>query len=131
MIRRICIASTWFVLSIILAIEIPDIGTVISLLGSLAAVFIFIFPGLCLLQSTLLEDPGIVELRNKFKIMLAAFFLTLGTFLFGVVLTQGLMQDFSGTHQSRHLLCQVDTYQRNSKLHYDTYQRNSKLLYMG
>jgi sodium-coupled neutral amino acid transporter 7/8 len=117
-IRRICIASTWFVLSIILAIEIPDIGAVIGLLGSLAAVFIFIFPGLCLLQSSLLEDPGIVELRNKLKIMLAAFFMTLGTFIFGVVLTQGLIEDFGGTQQSRNLLCQVTTYQRNSRMLY-------------
>ena len=52
-IRRVIIATVWFVATLIFAIEIPDIGIVINLLGSLAAVFIFVFPGVCLWQTTL------------------------------------------------------------------------------
>jgi sodium-coupled neutral amino acid transporter 7/8 len=43
--RRIILTIVWFVASLLLAVFVPDIGKVISLLGSLAAVFIFVFPG--------------------------------------------------------------------------------------
>ena len=42
---RIFISIVWFTTSLILAVLIPDIGQVIQVLGSLAAVFIFVFPG--------------------------------------------------------------------------------------
>ena len=51
--RRYGIATAWFVATLVFAIEVPDIGIVINLLGSLAAVFIFVFPGVCLWQTTL------------------------------------------------------------------------------
>ena len=56
--RRVVIATTWFLLTMILAIEIPDISAVINMLGSLAAVFIFVFPGICLLQTAIKRYPG-------------------------------------------------------------------------
>ena len=37
--------KVWFAASLVLAVLIPDIGQVIQILGSLAAVFIFVFPG--------------------------------------------------------------------------------------
>ena len=43
--RRAWIATVWFLLTILFAIFLPNIGVVIKLLGSLAAVFVFIFPG--------------------------------------------------------------------------------------
>jgi phosphatidylglycerophosphate synthase len=43
--RRVTIATVWFILTLILAVLSPDIGSVIDILGSLAAVFIFVFPG--------------------------------------------------------------------------------------
>lgn len=43
--RRITIATIWFVATLVLAAVSPDIGSVIDILGSLAAVFIFVFPG--------------------------------------------------------------------------------------
>jgi sodium-coupled neutral amino acid transporter 7/8 len=52
--RRICISTPWFATSLVCAILIPNIGEVIQFLGSLAAVFIFIFPGLCLFQVSVL-----------------------------------------------------------------------------
>ena len=72
----------------IFAIEIPNIGVVIDLLGCLAAVFIFIFPGVCLWQTTLTNDPDLVSLKSNALLLFAGFFLTIGAFLFGVVLTQ-------------------------------------------
>merc|ERR1712150_265894 len=56
-VRYVCV-TVWFFLSLILALVIPNIGDVIKLLGSLAAVFIFIFPGLCLFKCTIRSDPS-------------------------------------------------------------------------
>ncbi|TKS70101.1 putative sodium-coupled neutral amino acid transporter 7 [Collichthys lucidus] len=44
--RRILQTLVWFVVTLVLALFIPDIGRVISLIGGLAACFIFVFPGL-------------------------------------------------------------------------------------
>lgn len=43
--RRILQTLVWFVSTLLLALFIPDIGRVISLIGGLAACFIFVFPG--------------------------------------------------------------------------------------
>jgi len=43
--RRIVTTLVWFILSLLSALFIPNIGVVISLLGGLAAIFIFVFPG--------------------------------------------------------------------------------------
>uniref|UniRef100_A0A667Z040 Sodium-coupled neutral amino acid transporter 7 n=1 Tax=Myripristis murdjan TaxID=586833 RepID=A0A667Z040_9TELE len=53
--RRVLQTLVWFSLTLILALFIPDIGRVISLIGGLAACFIFVFPGLCLIQAKLSE----------------------------------------------------------------------------
>lgn len=43
--RRILQTLVWFVVTLVLALFIPDIGRVISMIGGLAACFIFVFPG--------------------------------------------------------------------------------------
>jgi len=43
--RRIVMTFVWFLFTLVLAIFIPNIKTVISFLGALAAIFMFIFPG--------------------------------------------------------------------------------------
>lgn len=43
--RRLFQTGTWFLLTLLLALFIPDIGRVIAVIGGLAACFIFIFPG--------------------------------------------------------------------------------------
>ena len=63
--RRVVIATIWFVASLVMAIEVPNIGAVINMLGSLAAVFIFVFPGLCLLQTTLIRYPGLKTITSR------------------------------------------------------------------
>ncbi|KAG8437272.1 hypothetical protein GDO86_008104 [Hymenochirus boettgeri] len=60
--RRVLQTVTWFILTLLLALFIPDIGRVISLIGGLAACFIFIFPGLCLIHLKLSE---IQEQKSK------------------------------------------------------------------
>lgn len=43
--RRILQTLAWFVVTLVLALFTPDIGRVISMIGGLAACFIFVFPG--------------------------------------------------------------------------------------
>jgi len=93
--RRCLIVTVWFFATILIAIEIPNIGAVIHMLGSLAAIFIFVFPGVCLLQTTLVYDSPANSWRAKAKIGLALIFIVMGFFLFGVVLTQGIFAQLS------------------------------------
>ncbi|CAF99550.1 unnamed protein product [Tetraodon nigroviridis] len=43
--RRVLQTLVWFVVTLVLALFTPDIGRVISMIGGLAACFIFVFPG--------------------------------------------------------------------------------------
>ncbi|KAM8958926.1 sodium-coupled neutral amino acid transporter 7 isoform 1-T2 [Lycaon pictus] len=49
--RRVLQTLVWFLLTLLLALFIPDIGKVISVIGGLAACFIFVFPALRFLCS--------------------------------------------------------------------------------
>ncbi|CAG0893255.1 unnamed protein product [Darwinula stevensoni] len=92
--HRILVATTWFLTSLLLAVLIPNITDIIDFLGSLAAVFIFILPGLFLLHMTLNgnDHPGTF---SWWKIILASVSITLGTFLFGLVFVQAVEEDLS------------------------------------
>ena len=87
---RIVIVLLWFVLSLLCAILVPNIGEVISLLGSLAAIFIFVMPGACLISISLKTDPSHLRARNRFILGLGLLFVMIGTFIFGVVITQDI-----------------------------------------
>ncbi|XP_022238391.1 putative sodium-coupled neutral amino acid transporter 7 [Limulus polyphemus] len=93
--RRIITALVWFITTLTLAVVTPNIGVVIQLLGSLAAVFIFVFPGLCLLQETLRKDPSIILLKDKFLVFVSGVFLAIGMGIFGLVLTQSIAEDIN------------------------------------
>ncbi|XP_054277229.1 sodium-coupled neutral amino acid transporter 7-like [Macrosteles quadrilineatus] len=93
--RRIVISSVWLIATILLAVVAPGIGIVIDALGSLAAVFIFIFPGLCLLQTCLKRDPCLMATRMQWYVTIAVVFVAVGTFVLGVVLVQTLERMFS------------------------------------
>lgn len=45
--RRILITTLWFGSTLLMAVFVPNIGAVIAVLGCLAALFIFAFPGKC------------------------------------------------------------------------------------
>lgn len=87
---RVGFVSLWFSASLILAIKIPNIGQVIKLLGSLAAVFIFVFPGLCLFKISYRSDPSFTRKWTLAKVLVSFIFLAFGAFIFGVVLTQSI-----------------------------------------
>lgn len=66
----------------------------------------FIFAGICLLQSTLRSDPILYLNKNRFLVLAAFVFIIVGTFVFGVVLTQAIERfaDISKNH--RQSLCE-------------------------
>ncbi|MGH0118424.1 UNVERIFIED_CONTAM: hypothetical protein FKN15_023360 [Acipenser sinensis] len=46
---RISLTVAWILVTLIIALFVPDISEVISVIGGISAFFIFIFPGLCLI----------------------------------------------------------------------------------
>ncbi|XP_050399017.2 sodium-coupled neutral amino acid transporter 7 [Patella vulgata] len=99
---RIVVTLIWFTITVALAIFIPNIGVVIQLLGAFAALFIFLFPGMCLLKSMLDKQAAGPEFqpnskRIKFLIYFSFAFITLGAFITGLTLCQAIQKDIHGT----------------------------------
>ncbi|KAM9860788.1 sodium-coupled neutral amino acid transporter 7 [Aulostomus maculatus] len=90
--RRILQTLVWFVVTLVLALFIPDIGRVISLIGGLAACFIFVFPGLCLMQAKLSETDSRSASWHGLVIF-GVVMVTLGAFIFGLTTTNSIYQD--------------------------------------
>lgn len=82
----------WFVVTLILALFIPDIGRVISLIGGLAACFIFVFPGLCLMQAKLSETDSRTASWHGL-VVFGVVMVTIGAFIFGLTTTNSIYQD--------------------------------------
>ncbi|KAK2581029.1 hypothetical protein KPH14_006076 [Odynerus spinipes] len=87
---RIFVTSLWFIVSLVIAILVPDISPVINLLGALSATFIFIMPGICLLQSTLIKDPELYLNKDRLLIVLAVVITALGAFVCGLISIEAL-----------------------------------------
>jgi len=80
--RRIIETVTWFSFALILAAVIPNIGVAISLIGGIAALFIFVFPGMCLLQSVNIGLHSL-SLKEKCLMLIACIYIVVGVFIFG------------------------------------------------
>ncbi|XP_029000462.1 sodium-coupled neutral amino acid transporter 7 [Betta splendens] len=90
--RRILQTLVWCTVTLVLALFIPDIGRVISLIGGLAACFIFVFPGLCLMQAKLSEtDDRSASWHGLLSFGIAM--VTIGAFIFGLTTTNSIYQD--------------------------------------
>uniref|UniRef100_G3PTP3 Sodium-coupled neutral amino acid transporter 7 n=1 Tax=Gasterosteus aculeatus aculeatus TaxID=481459 RepID=G3PTP3_GASAC len=90
--RRILQTLVWFVVTLVLALFIPDIGRVISLIGGLAACFIFVFPGLCLMQAKLSETASRTASWHG-SVVFGVVMVTMGAFIFGLTTTNSIYQD--------------------------------------
>ncbi|KAK2854086.1 hypothetical protein Q5P01_006747 [Channa striata] len=90
--RRILQTLVWCIVTLVLALFIPDIGRVISLIGGLAACFIFVFPGLCLMQAKLSETDSRSASWHGLVIFGVAM-VTIGAFIFGLTTTNSIYQD--------------------------------------
>lgn len=90
--RRILQTLVWFIVTLVLALFIPDIGRVISLIGGLAACFIFVFPGLCLMQAKLSETDNRSTSWHG-MIIFGIAMVTLGAFIFGLTTSNSIYRD--------------------------------------
>ena len=95
------VVTVWFFLSLILALVIPNIGDVIKLTGSLATVFIFIFPGLCLFKCTIRKDPSYLLKRSWALLALSLVFICIGGVLFCIILPLGIKSLINGSDFDR------------------------------
>nr|CAB3266259.1 putative sodium-coupled neutral amino acid transporter 7 [Phallusia mammillata] len=90
--RRYSITFTWFFASLALALFIPNIGEAIALVGGFAGCFILVFPGLCLtMVAYKLENMP----RWKINVLsfIGLFYVAVGTFLFGEITSEAIMND--------------------------------------
>ncbi|XP_051830551.1 sodium-coupled neutral amino acid transporter 7 [Antechinus flavipes] len=93
--RRVLQTVTWFLLTLLLALFIPDIGKVISIIGGLAACFIFIFPGLCLIQAKLSEIEEVKPSSWWALVAYGVLLVTLGAFIFGQTTTNAVFMNLA------------------------------------
>ncbi|GAB1293521.1 Putative sodium-coupled neutral amino acid transporter 7 [Apodemus speciosus] len=92
--RRVLQTLLWFLLTLLLALFIPDIGKVISVIGGLAACFIFIFPdGLCLIQAKLSEMEEVKPASWWALVSYGVLLVTLGAFIFGQTTANAIFAD--------------------------------------
>lgn len=61
---------------------------------------LLIFSGLCLLQTCLQRDPGLMTRRMQFYVTMAVLFIAAGAFIFGVVLVQTAERLFEPSQDS-------------------------------
>lgn len=89
--RRLIIVFPWFFATVSLAIVLPDIGSVIRIIGSLAIIFIFVIPGICLISvSNLIPSHEMTLCRYYLLNAIGSLYTLIGAFIFGVSITQSI-----------------------------------------
>ncbi|XP_064786068.1 putative sodium-coupled neutral amino acid transporter 8 [Oncorhynchus masou masou] len=87
---RVGLTIAWITITLLIAMFIPDISKVISIIGGISAFFIFIFPGLCLVFAMQSE-----QVSFKTRVVLTTWgMITLicGAFIFGQSTTIAIIQ---------------------------------------
>ncbi|XP_026783373.3 putative sodium-coupled neutral amino acid transporter 8a [Pangasianodon hypophthalmus] len=89
---RVALTAVWIIITLLIALFVPDISKVISIIGGISAFFIFVFPGLCLIFA-MQSQPMSARLR---WILIAWGMITIlfGTFIFGQSTFFAIMQVF-------------------------------------
>lgn len=84
------IVLCWFFSALVISMVTPDIGYVISLLGTLAVLFMFILPGMCLIKIVTSRDPYVSKRKSYGLYAIASIYILLGVFIFGLTLAQSV-----------------------------------------
>ncbi|KAL7866923.1 hypothetical protein AOLI_G00147370 [Acnodon oligacanthus] len=87
---RVGLTILWICVTLFIAIYVPDMSDVISVIGGISAFFIFIFPGLCLIFTMQTEPVG-----HKTKMFLTGWgvvTVVTGAFIFGQSTTIAIME---------------------------------------
>ncbi|KAK5873914.1 hypothetical protein PBY51_018914 [Eleginops maclovinus] len=87
---RVVLTVIWITITLLIAMFVPDMGEVISVIGGISAFFIFIFPGLCLVF-TMQSEP----VSPRVRVILTAWgviTIVVGAFIFGQSTTIAIME---------------------------------------
>ncbi|XP_075796443.1 solute carrier family 38 member 8 [Pelodiscus sinensis] len=87
---RIMLTITWIIVTLVIALFVPDISEVIGIIGGISAFFIFIFPGLCLLCA--METEPIEPRKKSCLIAWGVISIFCGAFVFGQSTTIAVME---------------------------------------
>uniref|UniRef100_A0AAQ5Y8F0 Amino acid transporter transmembrane domain-containing protein n=1 Tax=Amphiprion ocellaris TaxID=80972 RepID=A0AAQ5Y8F0_AMPOC len=87
---RYVLTVLWIVATLLIAVFMPDISKVISVIGGISAFFIFIFPGLCLMFA-MQSEPVSCKTRKVLTVW-GVITLICGAFIFGQSTTIAVMQ---------------------------------------
>ncbi|KAL6113155.1 slc38a8 [Pungitius sinensis] len=86
---RVFLTVIWITVTLLIAMFVPDMGEVISVIGGISAFFIFIFPGLCLLF-TMQNESVTLRVRGILSVW-AVITVVVGAFIFGQSTTIAIM----------------------------------------
>ncbi|MEQ2240469.1 hypothetical protein ILYODFUR_015284 [Ilyodon furcidens] len=87
---RYVLTVLWITTTLLIAMFVPDISKVISVIGGISAFFIFIFPGLCLMFA-MRSEPVSCKTRVALTIW-GVVTLICGAFIFGQSTTIAVME---------------------------------------
>ena len=99
---RYCFSSVWFLCALVAAMAIPDFEMASAMIGSLAALLMFVFPGVALLVS--------FTNRKFYRCLLGLFCVVFGTFLFAFAFTNSLMWLLPSSAATRIFLFSIKTH---------------------
>ncbi|KAL3065414.1 hypothetical protein OYC64_015566 [Pagothenia borchgrevinki] len=87
---RVVLTVIWITVTLFIAMFVPDMGEVISVIGGISAFFIFIFPGLCLVF-TMQSEPVSPRVRVILTVW-GVITIVVGSFIFGQSTTIAIME---------------------------------------
>ncbi|KAJ4947702.1 hypothetical protein JOQ06_009735 [Pogonophryne albipinna] len=87
---RVVLTVIWITVTLLIAMFVPDMGEVISVIGGISAFFIFIFPGLCLVF-TMQSEPVSPRVRVILTVW-GVITIVVGSFIFGQSTTIAIME---------------------------------------
>ncbi|XP_074865212.1 solute carrier family 38 member 8 [Carettochelys insculpta] len=87
---RIMLTITWIIVTLVIAVFVPDISKVISIIGGISSFFIFIFPGLCLVCA--METEPIEPRKKSCLVAWGIVSILCGAFVFGQSTTIAVME---------------------------------------
>ncbi|XP_053574848.1 putative sodium-coupled neutral amino acid transporter 8 [Bombina bombina] len=90
---RITLSVLWILVTLIIALFVPDISEVISIIGGISAFFIFIFPGLCLVCAV---ETKPMDPKKKFCLVAwGVISILCGAYIFGQSTTIAVIELFN------------------------------------
>ncbi|XP_026176074.1 putative sodium-coupled neutral amino acid transporter 8 [Mastacembelus armatus] len=89
---RVVLTVIWIAITLLIAMFVPDMGKVISVIGGISSFFIFIFPGLCLVF--IMQTENVTPRVRVSLTVWGVITIVVGAFVFGQSTTIAVIQIF-------------------------------------